>query len=258
MSGAAQRAQAARARLGLALDGPVPDLLRAVEDGGELAVSVIELPDGISGAYARREGQGFAFLNLREAPVRQRFTLAHELGHHEFKDGGVIDASADVFGSPTTVRERRANAFAAEFLVPLAAVQRWAQAHADPDVSLVSVAALASWFRVSALVALYRLSAARLVSTKAVRGFEQAIQDGEHIQLARRQQLVDLPDELSMIHDTGRPRMPRRLWADAVIGYERGLLTPERIAQAVRRDTVEVEAELDALGVHPPADEPDY
>jgi hypothetical protein len=52
--------------------------------------------------------------------------------------------------------------------------------------------------------------------------------------------------------------MPRRLWADAVIGYERGLLTPERIAQAVGRDTVEVEAELDALGVHPPADEPDY
>jgi len=57
VSGAAQQAQAARARLGLALDGPVPDLLRAVEDGGELAVSVIELPDGISGAYARREGQ---------------------------------------------------------------------------------------------------------------------------------------------------------------------------------------------------------
>src|SRR5450756_2738685 len=94
-------------------------------------------------------------------------------------------------GSEMCIRDR--------FLVPLAAVQRWAQVHADPDVSLVSVAALASWFRVSALVALYRLWAARLVSTKAVRGFEQAIQDGEHIQLARRQQLVDLPDELSMI-----------------------------------------------------------
>lgn len=258
MSGAAQQAQAARARLGLALDSPVPDLLRAVEDNGELAVSVIELPDGISGAYARREGQGFAFLNLREAAVRQRFTLAHELGHHEFKDGGVIDASADVFGTPTTVRERRANAFAAEFLVPLAAVQRWAQAHADVDVSLVTVVGLASWFRISALVAVYRLSAARLVSAKAVREFEQAIHDGEHSRLARRHQLLELPDELSLVHDGGQPRMPRQLWVDAVIGYERGLLTPERIAQAVGRDTVEVEAELEALGVHPPADEPDY
>ena len=62
----------------------------------------------------------------------------------------------------------------------------------------------------------------------------------------------------ALSHDAGRPRTPRRLWAGAVIGYERGLLTPERIAQAVGRDTVEVEAELDALGVHPPADEPDY
>ena len=258
MSAGAQQAQATRARLGLALDGPVPDLLRAVEEGAGLAVSVIELPDGVSGAYARREGQGFAFLNLREAPVRQRFTLAHELGHHELKDGGVIDASADVFGAPTAVRERRANAFAAELLVPLAAVQRWAQARSDADVSLLTVVALASWFRVSALVALYRLSAARLVGAKAVRSFEQAIRDSEHIQLARRHQLSDLPDELSLIHDAGRPRTPRRLWADAVIGYERGLLTPERIAEAVGRDTAEVEAELAALGVHPPADEPDY
>ncbi len=258
MSAGAQQALATRARLGLALDGPVPDLLRAVEEGAGLAVSVIELPDGVSGAYARREGQGFAFLNLREAPVRQRFTLAHELGHHELKDGGVIDASADVFGAPTAVRERRANAFAAELLAPLAAVQRWAQAHADADASLLTVVALASWFRVSVLVALYRLSAARPLSAKAVRGFERAIQAGEHVQLARRHQLPDLPDELSLIHDAGRPRTPRRLWADAVIGYERGLLTPERIAEAVGRDTAEVEAELAALGVHPPADEPDY
>lgn len=244
--------------MGLALDGPVPDLLRAVEDGAELAVSVIELPDGISGAYARRDGQGFAFLTMREAAVRQRFTLAHELGHHEFKDGGVMDTAADVFGAPTTVRERRANAFAAEFLAPIAAVQRWMQAHTDPDISLVGVVALASWFRVSTLVALYRLSTARLLGPKAVRGFEQAIQDGEHIRLARRHQISDLPDELSLIHDSGRPRLPRRLWADAIVGYERGLLTPERIAQAVGRDTSEVEAELAALGVHPPDDEPDY
>lgn len=258
MTDAAQQAQAARARLGLALDGPVPDLLRAVEDSAELAVSVIDLPDGISGAYARRRGQGFAFVNLRDAPVRQRFTLAHELGHHEFRDGGVVDSSADVFGRPTTVRERRANAFAAEFLVPLAAVQRWMQAHADEDVSLVTVVALASWFRVSAQVALYRLSAARLIGTRTVHAFAQAIQSAEHTQVARRRQIADLPDQLSQIHDSGRPRLPGRLWADAVAGYERGLLTVERIAEAVGRSAREVETELSALGVHPPHDEPDY
>lgn len=257
MSEAAQQAQAARARLGLALDGPVPDLLRAVEDGG-LAVSVIDLPEGISGAYARRQGQGFAFVSLREAAVRQRFTLAHELGHHEFRDGGVMDSSANVFGRPTAVRERRANAFAAEFLAPLAAVQRWTQARAEADVSLVTVVALASWFRVSAHVALYRLSAARLVSAKAVGTLEQAIQSGEHARVARRHQIADLPDQLSQIHDSGTPHLPSRLWTDAVTGYERGLLTPERIAEAMERTTSEIEAELSALGVHPPDDEPDY
>lgn len=258
MTEAAQQAQAARARLGLALDGPVPDLLRAVEDGGGLAVSVLDLPDGISGAYARRQGQGFAFVSLREAAVRQRFTLAHELGHHEFRDGGVMDSSANVFGRPTAVRERRANAFAAEFLAPLAAVQRWMQAHPESDVSLVTVVALASWFRVSAQTALYRLSAARLVGAKTVHALERAIQSGEHTRVARRHQIADLPDQLSQIHDSGTPRLPSRLWADAVTGYERGLLTPERIAAAVGRSTSEVEAELAALGVHPPDDEPDY
>jgi Zn-dependent peptidase ImmA (M78 family) len=255
---AAQQAQAARARLGLALDGPVPDILRAVEGGSGLAVSIIDLPNGISGAYARRQGQGFAFVGLGEAPVRQRFTLAHELGHHEFRDGGVLDSSADVFGRPVTMRERRANAFAAEFLAPLAAVQRWMQTHADSEVSLVQVVALASWFRVSAQVALYRLSAARIISAKLARTLEQEIQNGVHTQVARRHQIDDLPDQISQIHLSATPRLPARLWADAVTGYERGLLTPERIAEAVGRSVGEVEAELAALDVRPPDDEPDY
>ena len=169
-----------------------------------------------------------------------------------------MDSSANVFGRPTTVRERRANAFAAEFLAPLAAVQRWMQAHPEPEVTLVTVVALASWFRVSAQVALYRLSAARAAGAKAAHTLEQAIQSGEHTRVAKRHQIGDLPDQLSQIHDSGRPRLPSRLWTDAVTGYERGLLTPERIAEAMERSTSEVVAELAALGVHPPDDEPDY
>jgi Zn-dependent peptidase ImmA (M78 family) len=256
---AVRRAQAARARLGLGVDGPVPDALRVVEDTGELAVSVIALPDGVSGAYARREDQGFAFLNMLDHPVRQRFTLAHELGHHEFRDGGVVDSSSDVFGQPKAMRERRANAFAAEFLVPLAAAQRWVQSQATSEISLLTVVTMASYFRVSAQVALYRLSAAGLVSGKsACRALDEAIERGEHLKLARRHRLDDLPDEISMVHDSGRPRLPRQMWENAVTGYEKGLLTAERIAEALQRNANDVLAELDELGVRPADDEPDY
>ena len=54
----AQKAREWRTRLGLGLTGPVPDLLQAVEVVAGLAVTVLELPGGVSGAYTVQDGSG--------------------------------------------------------------------------------------------------------------------------------------------------------------------------------------------------------
>jgi hypothetical protein len=86
---------------------------------------------------------------------RQRFTIAHELGHWICHAQGVDAAptfcrSQDVSQDTDRVLEREANVFGAELLMPEAAVREaWA---AFPDAST-----LASRFAVSSLAAQWRL-----------------------------------------------------------------------------------------------------
>ncbi len=70
-----------------------------------------------SGYYKKYDGIPSIEYNISEAPVRQRFTVAHELGHYAL---GHEDAPRDAgnFQSSGDSRERQANKFAAELLMP--------------------------------------------------------------------------------------------------------------------------------------------
>lgn len=70
-----------------------------------------------SGYYKQYNGIPSIEFNVSEAPVRQRFTVAHELGHFAL---GHEDAPRDAgnFQSSGDFRERQANKFAAELLMP--------------------------------------------------------------------------------------------------------------------------------------------
>jgi Zn-dependent peptidase ImmA (M78 family) len=256
----AEQARQYRVRVGLDLRGPIPDLLHVAEDVAEVAVSVIDLPEGVSGAYTYEEGQGFAFVNVNDSVVRQRFTLAHELAHHVYKDAAIIDPESNVFGSPKSPRERRANTFAAEFLIPLQAVNAWMEARGASNVDLRLVVELASFFRVSAKAALIRLQLARFIDAAGPLGkvLDASVESGEHTRLSRRLGIEEAPDALSEIKKRDVPRVPAKMWEYAVVGYERGLLTVERIAEAVYKTPADVKAELDDLGIAPPPDDPDY
>ena len=65
---------------------------------------------------------GFAvYVNANDPPRRQRFTLAHELGHYilhrDLMDGGIVDDT--MYRSPLgDWYERQANRFAADVLLP--------------------------------------------------------------------------------------------------------------------------------------------
>jgi Zn-dependent peptidase ImmA (M78 family)/transcriptional regulator with XRE-family HTH domain len=103
----AEIAALVRADLGLG-DEPIADLTRVLEEAG---VVVIRQPleslqvDAIAGWPA---GGPPVILLADHAPAeRQRFTMAHELGHATMHDG---EAAAE--------HEKQADAFASEFLVP--------------------------------------------------------------------------------------------------------------------------------------------
>ena len=97
-------------------DPPIP-----VEKIAELfSIKVIpypNFPDNISGTIINQNGRMIIGVNSNHPPSRQRFTIAHELGHfllgHELGDK-IID---DVFDRPTD-KEKEANEFAAELLAP--------------------------------------------------------------------------------------------------------------------------------------------
>ena len=255
----AQKARECRTRLGVGLTAPVPDLLQAVEVVAGVAVSVLELPHGVSGAYTMHENQGFAFLNRQEPVVRQRFTLAHELAHHMFADGATIDTEDAVFGSAASPVERRARTFAAEFLIPLRAVSAWMESRAADQATLRMVVELACAFRVSAEVALIRLGLAHCVeSGRAYQQLQEAVHRGDHLRLQRRLGAEEPADALTQIKERGASRPPARMWEYALAGYEQGLLTVDRMAGALFTTPQAVQARIDELGIEQAPSDPDF
>lgn len=98
-----------------------------------LGVDVIEqdLEDSVSGMLAVRDGQATIVVNQHHAHRRQRFTIAHELGHyclHRMASNVFIDVSPVYFrdsrsSEGTYPKEQEANRFAAELLMPATVIR---------------------------------------------------------------------------------------------------------------------------------------
>ena len=162
---ARRKAEEVRSYLRLGL-GPIGDMDSVCEMAG---VTVYRAPLGedlsqtVSGAFVRHPEVGFAVLvNLQMTPGRRRFTMAHELGHALFHSGQpyVVSMAAK---SP---RERFADAFAGEFLMPTEGVRRVMEDQAfghkidDPT----EVVYLQRFFGVSYITALVRLRQTKLMT----------------------------------------------------------------------------------------------
>jgi hypothetical protein len=124
----ADRLRSRHARVFGATGPPVP-VESIAEDLLGLAVGEADM-EGVSGLLipARREIWVDAG-ESRESPARRRFTIAHEIGHWVCQvregRGGPIHCRPDpAGGAATDVREREANVFAAELLMPEDAVRR--------------------------------------------------------------------------------------------------------------------------------------
>lgn len=128
-----------------------------------------------SGFLLRQHGTTIIGVNSRNSPRRQRFTIAHELGHYCLHKGKplIVDQSVmvnkrnDVSSQATSQEEIEANQFAAALLMPDPWVKRASQAQFAAGVSSRDhlVTALAREFDVSVDAMGWRLINLGILST---------------------------------------------------------------------------------------------
>ena len=111
-------AERERRRLGLG-DAPIGDVADVVGSQG-LWVARADLGDATSGLFLRDPSFGMAVIvNATHARGRRRFSYAHEYAHALLDRGqGGRGASKTQIGNAADLPEKRANAFAAAFLMP--------------------------------------------------------------------------------------------------------------------------------------------
>jgi Zn-dependent peptidase ImmA (M78 family) len=95
---------------------PIEDVARSLD------IRISRAPSAeFSGLLIRKDGRALIGVNSSEAPVRQRFTIAHEIGHfilHPQKDAFVDFRKERSEGEVKFPRERQADMFAAALLMP--------------------------------------------------------------------------------------------------------------------------------------------
>jgi len=92
-----------------------------------LEIKAYDLGENVSGVLVMKSGNGTIGFNPNESKVRQRFTIAHELGHYELhKEDNTLFVDKDFkvlyrdqnSSTGELKKEQEANAFAAAILMP--------------------------------------------------------------------------------------------------------------------------------------------
>jgi Zn-dependent peptidase ImmA (M78 family)/transcriptional regulator with XRE-family HTH domain len=128
---------------------------------GQLGVAVFprSFPDALSALFARHGERALIGVNEVHPDVRQRFSIAHELGHFVLHHDSqhIIELEPQSAGDPPGYdwqKERQANTFAAAVLMP----SEWIRA----DAKSYSATRLATRYKVSPAAMAYRLANLRL------------------------------------------------------------------------------------------------
>lgn len=236
---------------------PLGDLIAIIEQTTGIDVAVLDVGPDEHGLTMRDPERNTMFIGVARTqhPMRQRSTLAHELGHIQFGDWADADASNWSDRSPAEIR---ADAFARHLLLPLDGLREFLSDRGQITESTLS--AVVQRFVVSPALAAIALQKAGYIDT-ATKSNWMALSTP---QLAVRFGWID--QYQAMQADSNRRRAPQKLLARATKGYAEGVLPAQAIA-TLRGSSVEiVEAELREAGITPverpvawadPADLPD-
>lgn len=222
----------AREHLDLAEGGDRLDqLASAIEDKLGVDVLIEEHDPSSLGAAITDHEFPFILVNAAQPYNRALFTLAHELGHILADDGTALLVHRSLIG--TDDRERVANAFAAEFLLPEDEVKRYLEEWGRDAKSLskMMVAFSVSW---ESLV--YRLHNLHIINAESRDRLREIGLAG----LLREIDDVGLVDRMGALRNHVKRRSPglleQRLWD----GYRNGIVSIRPLAGLLGVDSDEL------------------
>jgi Zn-dependent peptidase ImmA (M78 family) len=221
---------------------PLGDLVALIEQSAGIDVAVLDAGPDEHGLTMRDSQRGAVFIGVARTrrPMRQRSTLAHELGHVVFGDWADNDAGN---WSERSSAEIRADAFARHLLLP---VEGLGEFLGDPrPVNLSTLSTVVQRFLVSPAMAAIVLEQA---------GYIDMPTKQEWMALSARQLAVRFGwgDQYQTLQaDADQRRAPQRLLARAINGYAEGVLSAQAIATLRGITPENVAAELREAGIVP-------
>ncbi|MEQ7007890.1 XRE family transcriptional regulator [Actinopolymorpha sp. B17G11] len=206
------------------------DLASVVEHYFGIGVAVSMIPAGCDGLAWHDQHTRLILVATSEYPTRQRFTVAHELGHLLAGDDQGLSIDKDVM-DPERRRhpsEATANAFAAAFLLPEDALRD--AVPSDGGLSVDDFAALVMRLSVSPSTLAYRLHALGLIATPLREEFRTLTTAACAFRVGRSGEFAD------WIESSRRSRLPAALVRDTFTAYLDGKATLRPFANLVGVD----------------------
>lgn len=236
---------------------PLGDLLEIIEQATGIDVAVLDAGPDEHGLTMRDPARGTVFIGVARtrSPMRQRSTLAHELGHVQFEDWVDSDTGDWSERSPAEIR---ADAFARHLLVSVDGLQEFIRP--ELPVGLSTLSAVVQRYLISPPIAAIAMHQAGFIDDT----LKQEWMTRSAPQLAARFGWADQYQLLQASSD--RRRAPQRLLARAITGYVEGVLPAQAIATLRGITLTAAVDELEEAGVTPaerpipwadPADLPD-
>lgn len=217
---------------------PIGDLVTLIEQVCAADVAIVEAPADEHGMTMRAAERRTVFIAVActENPMRQRSTLAHELGHVLFDDIGV---------PAETQIESRADAFARHLLLPLGGLSEAIETMCGTPEAEDLLSRVVQRFRVSPALAAIQLELGKHISRAEKDHLKQLTTPG----VAARFGWSDL--YRTMQRESCQPRPPQQLLARAVVGYMDNIVSVQQLAALRAKPAGEIEVEYREAGISP-------
>lgn len=205
------------AAVGDLVNDPLPTL---IDQAFGIDVAIKPLGDGFDGLAVATPDLKLILAAPQPVPARQRFTIAHELGHLLASDDQQIHTDQNIYRTEHVESEVRANAFAATLLMP----DRTLRDAVGPGFTMEDFCRLATSLRVSPSALAVRLESLRLIDAGSrdrwgkVRGSDAARVAGLRT------------DNVRLSAESLSIRPPGLLLRDAWAAYEAGDVTLRLVA----------------------------
>ncbi len=224
-------------RAGLSATDNLPEVVEAVFG---IDVAVQELGDGFDGLAVATSTARLILVDATPISARQRFTIAHELGHLLASDDQHLHEDPDIFSASSRRGESevRANAFASALLMPEALMK---ERLAEGNVVVPTLCALAGELRVSPSALAIRLEGLALIDQEMGERL-RGVTAKEAARIAGRSAGFAQASAASMT-----PRPPASLLSDAFSAFENGDVTLRLYARLLGVETSVLRQQLEHI-----------